>query len=307
MFDFLEDRLFNQKKIKQWIKEGKAPPEGKIYYWETGGDTFLPLVENKYDLRWVNIINRPETVILGQSIVGDYLKSTYDLCEFRFIGFHMVPLMNTNLIKLKKADPDLNFFCMSAVRQDRSHRQRFKDFLESNHLDRLGLCRFQSGDQSMISFSDLEPFYPSKMLEDGFLPILPSVGMYNRTRYEVVIETFGFDPADDTFDMSEKIFKPIIMKHPFMVASTIGYLDNMKKLGFRTFSKYIDESYDTELSEGKKFEIIGKNISFLNQQDKNYYEGIEEICQYNYNLFIELQKEYGHNLQIQIDRIKNES
>ena len=110
MFDFLEDRLFNQKKIKQWIKEGKAPPEGKIYYWETGGDTFLPLVENKYDLRWVNIINRPETVILGQSIVGDYLKSTYDLCEFRFIGFHMVPLMNTNLIKLKKADPDLNFF-----------------------------------------------------------------------------------------------------------------------------------------------------------------------------------------------------
>lgn len=307
MFDGIQDRIVNQKKIRELIKNGKDMPAGPLYYWETGGDTLLPLVSNKDNPEWVRMVNRPKTIILGQSMAGEYVKSIYNRCEFRFIGFHMVPMLDTKFIKLKKNKADTEFFCLGALRKDRSHRQRFKDFLNSTGLDKFGQCRFQQGNQKMISYSDLETAYPERMLKQTFLPTLPSVELYNRTRYEIVLETFGFDPKDDTFDMSEKIFKPIIMKHPFMIVSTIGFLGNMKKLGFQTFGEFIDESYDTEVSEQRKFDIIGENIMFLKKQKADYFDAMEKICEHNYNLFKEIQAGYDENFQRQIDRIKNES
>ena len=137
-------------------------------------------------------------------------------------------------------------------------------------------------------------------------PVLPSVGLYNRTRYEIVIETYGHELKDDSFMMTEKVLKPIIMKHPFMIVSTVGFLDKMRRLGYKTFSSHIDESYDDQTDEKTRFEIIGQNISFLHRQDKKYFEEMDSICEHNYNHFLKLQREYQSKLESEIEKLKYE-
>ena len=63
---------------------------------------------------------------------------------------------------------------------------------------------------------------------------------YINTYFTVVSET----NIDSAPFLTEKIYKPILAGHPFIVASTSGYYDQLHKLGFETFSEYIDESFD---------------------------------------------------------------
>ena len=306
MFDLPPERIFDQKKIKKLITDQKELPSGRVYYWETGGDTFLRLMDNKDDPKWVELVNREGMVVLGDAVAGRYLKKIYDKCEFRFIGFRMTPLMDSSITRLKKPNPTKEFFCLSAVRSDRAHRQRFKTHLESKGLDALGFCRFQSGDQDDISYEDLQGFYPKKMLQKVLPAILPSVGYYNSTKYEIVIETFGHHPDDDSFMMSEKIFKSIIMKHPFMVVTTKNFLGNMRQMGFRTFENFIDQSYDTARTEQEKFDIITDNIRHLSTKESSFHARMNDICEHNYNHFVRMQKIHQQEHDEELEKIKNE-
>lgn len=62
-----------------------------------------------------------------------------------------------------------------------------------------------------------------------------------RSFLHVVTETCYYQ---DFNHLTEKIFKPIVMMQPFVLASTKGGLKYLKSYGFKTFSKWIDESYD---------------------------------------------------------------
>ena len=54
----------------------------------------------------------------------------------------------------------------------------------------------------------------------------------------------------ECFFLTEKTFRPIIAKRPFINMSCRNTLDNMKKIGFQTFGQWWDESYDDY--EGKQ-------------------------------------------------------
>ena len=64
--------------------------------------------------------------------------------------------------------------------------------------------------------------------------------------------------------LSEKTFKPIIMHHPFFLIGSKNTLQFLKKIGYKTFSKWWDESYDT----------------YDNIYDRTYYafKEVEKIC-----------------------------
>ncbi len=53
---------------------------------------------------------------------------------------------------------------------------------------------------------------------------------------------------DNDYDifMTEKIWKPIMAQHLFIVHGNHLYLQKLKEMGFKTFGKYFDESYDLE-------------------------------------------------------------
>jgi hypothetical protein len=63
----------------------------------------------------------------------------------------------------------------------------------------------------------------------------------NDAFWHIVTETVFYY---DKLHLTEKIFKPIVSKQPFMLLAAPGNLAYLKSYGFKTFDSVIDESYD---------------------------------------------------------------
>lgn len=66
---------------------------------------------------------------------------------------------------------------------------------------------------------------------------------YANSYFSVVTETNFDDGVESRF--TEKIWKPAINFHPFILVGSPGCLEEFKDLGFRSFAPAIDETYDT--------------------------------------------------------------
>jgi len=64
---------------------------------------------------------------------------------------------------------------------------------------------------------------------------------YNQFQIELIVETMC---AGITFFPTEKTFRPITGRRPFLIFGPIHFLNNMRGLGFKTYSECWDESYD---------------------------------------------------------------
>lgn len=114
---------------------------------------------------------------------------------------------------------------------------------------------------------------------------------YENSYFSVVSETTFFTQYNYSFRfLSEKAFKPIAMKHPFILVSVPHSLEIFKIMGYKTFSSVIDESYDLELDDGKRMLMILDEIERLSKFNKheraNFILQCRDICQYNYNVLL---------------------
>jgi hypothetical protein len=89
--------------------------------------------------------------------------------------------------------------------------------------------------------------------------------------------------------LTEKIFKPICLRMPFVVAGTQGSLAYLRSYGFKTFGHLWDESYDDEIHDHQRLEKLAftlRAIDVLPQEEKQrLFNMAQEICEYNYNHF----------------------
>jgi hypothetical protein len=97
---------------------------------------------------------------------------------------------------------------------------------------------------------------------------------YSDTYINLVTETFF---GKNVF-LSEKIFKPLSNLQPFIVLGDYGTIAELKRLGFKTFEPFIDESYDLEIDSKVRIKKIEKEIEKL----KN--KSIEEIHEWYYSI-----------------------
>jgi hypothetical protein len=109
---------------------------------------------------------------------------------------------------------------------------------------------------------------------------------YLRTWYSVITETYFQDYYKDSVFLSEKIFKPIRAMHPFILVCQPNSLQLMRSLGFKTFSEFWDESYDTMEDPVKRLDKICKLILNLNKLNKDewmqLYQKLRPILEHNY-------------------------
>ena len=85
---------------------------------------------------------------------------------------------------------------------------------------------------------------------------------------------------------SEKTWKPIGNLQPFIFVGPAYGLNELKKLGFKTFSPFIDESYDLELDPTIRFKMIISEIERLSklsiEEIHNWYHSIfKDVVLYN--------------------------
>lgn len=125
--------------------------------------------------------------------------------------------------------------------------------------------------------------------------------IYLDSYINIVTESSFFN---DIF-VTEKILNPITVLQPFIVFSSSGYLKYIKKLGFKTFSPFIDESYDDEMDNIIRFNKLCNEIERLSKKSidelHSWYIEIIPILEYNRNhaitfsnkkMFIESIKSY---------------
>lgn len=88
---------------------------------------------------------------------------------------------------------------------------------------------------------------------------------------------------------SEKTFKPIIWKQPFIVYATAGHLAALRETGYRTFHPIIDETYDTVESDLQRMELIEAEITRISEMSDTeileFEQQCREIVEHNYNWF----------------------
>jgi hypothetical protein len=125
--------------------------------------------------------------------------------------------------------------------------------------------------------------------------IIPHLDSY----FYICTETFMHG---DHKSLTEKVFKPLINFQPFLFAAYPGALSLLRSLGFKTFSPFIDESYDVEPDEGTRLNMIFKEIDRLCNMSKDeihdWYWEMESILIHNHYRVLELYKNetYGVDL-----------
>jgi hypothetical protein len=90
---------------------------------------------------------------------------------------------------------------------------------------------------------------------------------YTDSYCHVVIEThFDADQSGGAF-LTEKIFKPIKHGQPFVVVGAPGTLQALRDLGYRTFDHAIDNRYDQETDNTRRWQMILAAINQIRNQD----------------------------------------
>jgi hypothetical protein len=98
-----------------------------------------------------------------------------------------------------------------------------------------------------------------------------------------VVSEASFADSDQTIFLSEKIFKSIVCQHPFIVMGNKGSLKQLRKMGYKTFDGFIDESYDS-LPTFERYDAIIESIKkIIAIEDKAaWYESMRGILIHNY-------------------------
>jgi hypothetical protein len=101
----------------------------------------------------------------------------------------------------------------------------------------------------------------------------------------LVTETAG---SGQRHHLTEKIFKPICMQMPFVLASTQGSLAYLRQYGFKTFGDIWDESYDDEPDDRRRMEQIAslmRSLDELGSHRQDIFESCHDIVQHNFDHF----------------------
>lgn len=112
---------------------------------------------------------------------------------------------------------------------------------------------------------------------------------YLDTYFSMVTETL-FDSAYSF--RTEKIYKPIAMGHPWIVAANAGYYRDLRNQGFFTFGHLIDESFDQIGNHCDRANRIVEVVADLCRQDlASFLKECYTVCKYNQQLLIEKRPE----------------
>lgn len=193
------------------------------------------------------------------------------------------------------------------INNDRSYRIYLVSLLAQLGLLTHGQVSFNVTDNSADDWRDelADPYtklskHAGQHIEDNLLdihklvidhPTLPGSASADIPRnvdalWHIVTETVFYY---DKLHLTEKIFKPIVSKQPFMLLAAPGNLAYLKSYGFKTFDSVIDESYDLIQDNDQRTEAVVAQINWycnLSVEEKNsVIERLAPIVEYNFHHF----------------------
>ena len=193
------------------------------------------------------------------------------------------------------------------ITDDRSYRIYFVSLLKELGLSDHGLVSFNVTDNLFDDWQDETADPTSKLsthakqhaehhltninkliIDSPQLPGSASADIPrgNDAFWHIVTETVFYY---DKLHLTEKIFKPIVSKQPFMLLAAPGNLAYLKSYGFKTFDSVIDESYDLIQDNDLRIEAVVKQLHWycdLSPGEKtDVIKQLEPIIDYNFHHF----------------------
>ena len=177
----------------------------------------------------------------------------------------------------------------------RYHRVELLNEIISNNLLQYGYNTWLGGRTQQYKGEIPESIIKGKF---DVLDVAPMANRYsfldNFQPYEYIGSSFlslitETHTCSNKLFITEKTWRPIIIQHPFIILGNPGTLQKLKDMGFITFSQWIDETYDYDLSLSERIKIIIQELTKLSQLGDNKLKDIrkemESVCKYNYDLF----------------------
>jgi len=98
--------------------------------------------------------------------------------------------------------------------------------------------------------------------------------------------------------LTEKVFKPLANYQPFLFMAYPGALQVLRDLGFKTFSPFIDESYDMESDHIKRMNLIVDEVKRLCsmplEEIHAWYWGMKDTLLHNRNHLLSIYENERH-------------
>jgi hypothetical protein len=121
---------------------------------------------------------------------------------------------------------------------------------------------------------------------DGYMSAATDFDFQRKAFWHVVAETVFYHKK---LHLTEKIFKPIIARRPFLLVAAPGNLAYLKSYGFKTFYKWVDESYDNEQDDDKRIAMVVaqlKKLCALNKDELyEMQQEMDDILDFNFEHF----------------------
>lgn len=205
------------------------------------------------------------------------------------------------------------FTCFNKI--NREHRLTLMERMLREHLVDKAWYSFEGDTDFKERISELhdEKFQFIKMNENLFplrlnitehrhnpVDIQPDDLQYYKDSYfSVVTETLFYDKnrpdqahrpfVEDSLFLTEKTYKCLALCHPFILMARPHSLRELRRQGYKTYSPFIDESYDDIENDDLRFEAIMKEVkrlcNFTGGDWEVWQSGIKEIVEYNQQHF----------------------
>lgn len=191
--------------------------------------------------------------------------------QYHFLCFNAIPKLHRLLVFsefLTKPEYEGKFI-LTMGRTNDNNENKFYEIvkneaqwynLENKNTILNFLEKYNSNDERTYDRIDLSK---NGRLNGGSI----NVEAHRKCFVNVVTETLW--NTDNCVFFTEKTLKPIYVCQPFIIVGNPYTLKKMKEYGFRTFSRWWDESYDEETDESKRIEKIFKVMSDISTWNQN--------------------------------------
>lgn len=178
------------------------------------------------------------------------------------------------------------------------HTEKKYEFLYLNKTDKKHRRELYSAISDRVKDKSLVSFWPTKRLPKEYENVYPYPlrgqdqdlvhSQYRDTKYSLLSEATA---VNTEIFMTERIWKSIMAEHVFVVHGNYLYLQKLREMGFKTFNKYFDESYDLEKDSSKRAKMISATCeSLLDKNWQDIYLNSKSIRRHNKEHFYDREK-----------------
>ena len=264
-----------------------------------------------------------------EKLVGQLISHNYEYVMQQSVNFLQNYYKGDIQYKVKKKKK--SFVCFNKF--PRIHRLELLDKMMTTGLYNHGYYSFEGnnpGWENQVLESDVYPDNIKELVRNTPFPIRLDGGIrsdrtnpiyieegdlvyHNESYFSIVTETLFYQTYEPKFRMallgnldgvflSEKTYRPILLKHPFILFAMPNSLTELRKAGYKTFAPYINEDYDSITDGNKRFKALFAEIErlcgFTDSQWIEWQRNIQPIVEHNYKTLLSKTdyaiKDYGH-------------